>query len=116
MFKLPRISAIDFPSIDFSRLDVSALRNIDIPTIDTDKVSVAVRDAMYLIVGAGVVAVEQAQARLAANKTRIETRIETVVDRFESVIPQQAGLVVGQARDITRVARQQVRGLIRSAA
>jgi hypothetical protein len=100
MFKLPQLSSpLDFPSIDFSRLDVSALR-----------------DAAYLIVGVGVVAVERAQARLAADKTRVETRVENVVDRLESVMPQQAGLVMGQARDITRVAREQVRGLIRSAA
>ena len=97
------VSAANFRAFaeqfDFSRLDVSALC-----------------DAGYLIVGAGVVAAERAQARLAAHKTRIETRAETVVDRIESVLPEQAGLVVGQARDITRVAREQVRGLIRSAA
>jgi hypothetical protein len=100
MFKLPQLSSsIDFPSIDFSRLDASVLR-----------------DAAYLVVGVGVVAVERAQARLTANKARVENRVEIMVDRLESVMPQQAGLVMGQARDISRVARQQVRGLIRSAA
>ncbi len=39
-----------------------------------------------------------------------------VVDRLESALPEQAGHLVGQARDISRVARKQVRGLIRSAA
>ena len=95
MFKVPQLPSIDFPSIDLSRLDVEALRNsdlvkrlsaIDIAAIDTDKVGAVVRDAAYLTVGLGVVAVEQ------------------------------AGHVVGQARDFTRVAREQVRGLIRSAA
>ena len=100
MFKLSQLSSsIDFPSIDFSRLDASVLR-----------------DAAYLVVGVGVVAVERAQARLTANKARVENRVEIMVDRLESVMPQQAGLVMGQARDISRVARQQVRGLIRSAA
>lgn len=157
MFKLPQLSSIDFPSIDFSRLDVNALRNsdvakrfaaIDLPTIDTEKVAAVVRDAAYLTVGLGVVAVEQAQVRrrkiaaraserMSTSKPRVEAlrgtvesrlvridaqvdalgaRIDSVVDRLEAVLPEQAGLVVGQARDITRVARKQVRGLIRSAA
>jgi hypothetical protein len=68
MFKVPQLPPIDFPSIDLSRLDVSALRNsglskrlseIDIPSIDTDKVTALVRDAAYLTVGLGVVAVQQ---------------------------------------------------------
>ena len=68
MFKLPQLSAVDFPSIDFSRLDINALRNsevakrlaaIEVPTIDTDKVAAAIRDAAYLTVGFGIVAVQQ---------------------------------------------------------
>jgi Holliday junction resolvasome RuvABC endonuclease subunit len=107
-----------------------------------------VRDAGYLTVGFGAVAVEQAQARrrqVATNVTErransksrlealrgtieariirlderaeaIEARVETVVDRIESALPEQAGHFVSQARDVTRVARKQVRGLIRTAA
>jgi len=114
MFKLPQLSSIDFPSIDFSRLDINAVRNsdvakrlaaIDLPNIDTDKVAAAVRDAAYLTVGLGVVAVDA-----------LEARIDSVVDRLETVLPERAGLVVGQARDITRVARKQARGLFRTAA
>ncbi len=68
MFKVPQLPSIDFTSIDLSRLDVSALRNsrlskrlseIDVPVIDTDKVTALVRDAAYLTVGLGVVAVQQ---------------------------------------------------------
>ncbi|MGZ4765244.1 MAG: hypothetical protein ACXVH5_05285 [Ilumatobacteraceae bacterium] len=68
MFNLPQLPSIDFPSIDLSRLDVGALRNsrlskrlseIDIPSIDIDKVTAVVRDAAYLTVGLGVVAVQQ---------------------------------------------------------
>ena len=72
MFKLPEMPftfpAVDFPAIDFSRLDVNALRNvklpkIDLPDIDTTKLTAAVRDAAYIAVGLGVVAVERAQVR-----------------------------------------------------
>jgi hypothetical protein len=128
MFKLPQLTSIDFPAIDFSRLDLNALRNSDVakrlaalglPAIDTGKVAAAVRDAAYLAVGLGVVGVERIQTRrrtIAATASVLEARLDTVVDRLESVLPDQAGLVVGQARDITRVARSQVRGLIHSAA
>jgi hypothetical protein len=139
MFKLP-----EFPSIDFSGLDVNALRQselakrisaielpkIDLPKIDTEKVVAIVRDAAYLTVGLGAVAVERAQAsrrrlattveaRLARVDERVdaaEARVDEVIDRIENVLPEQAGHLVGQARDMSRVARKQVRGLIRTAA
>ncbi len=68
MFKFPQLPSFDFPSIDFSRLDVNALRNsglskrlseLDIPSFDSDRVTALVRDAAYLTVGLGVVAIEQ---------------------------------------------------------
>ena len=139
MFKLP-----EFPAIDFSGLDVNALRQssfakriaaidlpkIDLPKIDTEKLAAVVRDAAYLTVGLGVTAVERAQARRRQFATSVEARlarvdqrvdaaearVDTIVDRLESVLPEQAGHLVGQARDISRVARKQVRGLIRTAA
>ena len=134
MFKLP-----EFPAIDFSGLDVNALRQssfakriaaIELPKIDTEKLTAVVRDAAYLTVGLGVTAVERAQARRRQLATSVEARlarvdqrvdaaearVDTIVDRLESVLPEQAGHLVGQARDISRVARKQVRGLIRTAA
>ena len=78
MFKLP-----DFPSVDFSKFDVDALRNIDVskyvaavdfskfempkfempsvdmPTVDVTKLTDAVRDLAYLTVGVGVTVAEQ---------------------------------------------------------
>lgn len=134
MFKIP-----EFPSIDFSGLDVNALRQnslaqrisaIELPKIDTEKLAAVVRDAAYLTVGIGVTAVEGAQARrrqfatsvearMAKAEARVdaaEVRVDAIIDRIESVLPEQAGHLVGQARDISRVARKQVRGLIRTAA
>jgi hypothetical protein len=73
MFKLP-----EFPSVDFSKFDIDALRNIDLskyvpavnfpkvdipsvdlPTIDVAKLTEAVRDLAYLTVGLSVAAVGQ---------------------------------------------------------
>ena len=70
MFKLP-----DFPSVDFSKFDVEALRNIDVskyvpavnfpkvelpafdvPGIDVAKLTESARDFAYLTVGLGVAA------------------------------------------------------------
>jgi hypothetical protein len=150
MVKLP-----EFPSIDFSKLDINALRNVDLskftadlPAINADKLVAAIRDAAYITVGLGVTAFEQAQARrsalvkviserFGASKTRVdallsaveanlakmdervvavEARVDTVVDKIEEILPVQAGAILNQARDLTKVARKQVRGLVRTAA
>ena len=96
MFKLP-----EFPSIDFSALDVNALRESDVAkrlaAFDTDKVTAALRDAAYLTVGLGVAAVQRAQEsgrQVAATFNERNARL------------------AGQIRDIGT----QVRGLIRTAA
>ena len=155
----------EFTSIDFSKLDINALRkidlskyvpDIDLPAIDTEKLTAALRDAGYLAVGIGVAAVEQTQvaqrqlikaisdryetgktAGKTARKSRVETlrstveanmtrlderinaaeaRVDTLVERIEGVLPQQAGVLFGQVRDISKVARKQVRGLLTNAA
>ena len=141
MFKLPDFPKVDFPSIDFSGLDLDALRkfdfakyvpavkfptdlpSVDVPGVDVAKLTAAVRDAAYLTVGLGVSAVEQAQARrreLAANfSERLEAtkiQIDTVVDKFEAILPDKAAALFGQARELTDAAREQVLGLIRTAA
>ena len=87
MFKLPEMPfdfpAFDFPAIDFSKLDVNALRNaklpsVDLPVIDTAKLTAAVRDAAYIAVGIGVVAVERAQARGTELTTKVNERLTEV--------------------------------------
>jgi hypothetical protein len=90
MFKLP-----EFPSVDFSKLDLDALRKLDLskyvpevkfpkvdlpnidysaidwPTIDVSKLTDAVRDAAYLTVGVGIAAVEQAREITDAARSRV---------------------------------------------
>jgi hypothetical protein len=96
MFKLPEI-----PSVDFSAFDLNALRDSELAKrlskVDTDKIAGTLRDAAYLTVGLGVVAVQRAQEggrKIADANQRL----------------------AGQAHDFTIVARQQLRGLLRTAA
>jgi hypothetical protein len=84
------LPSIDFPSIDFSRFDVGALRDklpkIDLPAIDTAKLTAAVRDAGYIAVGLGVVAVERAQARGTELTTTINDRLAEVREFIRSAV------------------------------
>ena len=95
MFKLPEMPfdfpPFDFPSIDFSKLDVNALRNaklpsVDLPTIDTAKLAAAVRDAAYIAVGLGVVAVERAHARGTELTTMVNGRLAEVRELIRSKV------------------------------
>jgi hypothetical protein len=137
MFKLP-----EFPSVDFSKFDLDALRDfdfskfvpdvkfptvdmpsVDLPTIDVDKLTAAVRDAAYLTVGIGAAAFEQAQTRsrefastIADGLEATKIQIDTVVDRIEAILPEKAAVVFGQVREMTDAAGNQVLGLFRNAA
>lgn len=137
MAKLPT-----FPNIDFSGLDANKLAGLD------RKVVAAVRDAAYVTIGFGVLAVQQAQVRrrevvkaladrfgtsrtqmddlLATVEAQItkldgrfdalEAKLDSTVEKLEERLPEQAAAIVGQAHDLAKAARKQVRGLIRTAA
>ena len=154
-----------FPSIDLSKFDLSKIKlptmtrpsgklpTIDRSAVDTDKLVALVRDAAYVVIGFGVLTVQQAQVRrrelladlnsnpvvtqFGATKTQIEelvaglearfgefesrldafeATLDTAVEQFGSKLPEQASAVLGQAHDVAKTARKQVRGLIRSAA
>lgn len=137
MAKLPT-----FPSIDFSGLDAGKLADLD------DKLVAALRDAAYITIGFGVLAVQQAQVRrrelvqalsqrfgtsrtqmdevlsnMEAQLAKIDERfaaldgkLDAAVEKFEERLPDQAAALVGQAHDLAKAARKQVRGLIRTAA
>jgi hypothetical protein len=139
-----------FPSLNFSKLDLSKLdlSKLDLPGVDTDKVLAALRDAAYVTIGFGVLAVQQAQVRrrelVTTLSTRfgirkdqidsllgsmesqikqlderfaaVEARLDAAVEQLEARLPEQAGVLVGQAHELAKAARKQVRGLIASAA
>lgn len=101
------------------RYTVPMIKAPEIPTTLTT----ALRDAAYMTIGLGVVAVEQLQARrhrltndLDKRIDVFEERVEAVVDRIEKGLPEQAEHLFGQARGVTKVARDRVRALIRPAA
>ena len=60
-----------------------------------------------------------AERRLAAFDQRveaIESKLDEAVANLEQRLPDQAAALVGQAHDVAKLARRQVRGLLRSAA
>ena len=106
-----------------------------------EKLVAALRDAAYITVGFGVLTVQQAQVRrrevvkaladrFGASKGRIEEllttaearikgieqRFDTAVEKLEGRLPHQAAAVVGQAHDLAKAARSQVRSRVRVAA
>lgn len=47
---------------------------------------------------------------------RLEATLDGTVDRINERLPEQAAQVVGQAHEIAKTARQQVRGLVKTSA
>lgn len=135
MFKLPDFSSIEFPKFDLSKFDLPKFElpkfdlpkfefpKFDMPTFDLpavdEKFTAAIRDAAYITVGLGVVAVERADARrrqliagmserFGATKAQVETLLSAVEARLAHFDEQ--------AREAAKAAREQVSGLLRTAA
>lgn len=103
-------------AFDPTRID---LTKIDLAQIDTARARELVRDAGYVAIGLGVLTFQQAQVRrreLAARLDTIEARLDDAVEQLEAKLPEPAGTVVGQAHELAKAARAQVRGLLRGAA
>jgi ABC-type transporter Mla subunit MlaD len=143
VMKTPFTLPTNFPAVDLSKLDVSAL-----PNLPTDKVVAALRDAAYVVIGFGVLTFQQAQVRrrelvdalssqfgagkeqiddvvrtieqqvagLDARFDQLESKLDSVVTGIEARLPEQAGALLSQAHGLAKTARQQVRGLLTSAA
>jgi hypothetical protein len=62
------------------------LPSVDLPSIDTAKLAAAVRDAAYIAVGLGVVAVERAQARGTELTTMVNGRLAEVRELIRSKV------------------------------
>jgi hypothetical protein len=164
MASIPTFPSIDLSKLDLSKLDLSKLdlskldlSKYEIAGIDTDKVLGVLRDAAYVVIGFGVLTVQQVQVRrrdLVNNMSeqpvvkqlglgkeqveelvkglesrfgqlderfdRLETKLDTVVEGFlDNVgdkLPEQAGAFLGQAHEVAKAARKQVRGLLVNAA
>jgi hypothetical protein len=142
-----------FPSIDFTNLDRDSLKQLDPrkiewnkierPQFDRQKLLDAVRDAAYVTVGFGVLAVQRAQVqrrelaaaisdRFGANRHQVEqmiaafeTRLTKIDDAVEARVdhalgmigerlPDQAETLLHQVNSVAKTARRQVRGMLLS--
>jgi len=59
--------------------------------------------------------VETQFSKLEARLDALEATLDKAVESFEQRLPDQASTLVGQAHDMAKAARKQVRGLVRSA-
>ena len=164
MASIPTFPSIDLSKLDLSKLDLSKLdlskldlSKFEIAGVDTDKVLGVLRDAAYVVIGFGVLTVQQVQVRrrelvnnvsdqavvkqLGLGKEQVEELVKGLesrlgqlderLDRLESKLdgavegfldtvgdklPEQAGAFLGQAHEVAKAARKQVRGLLVSAA
>jgi hypothetical protein len=159
MASIPTFPSIDFSKLDLSKLDLSKLdlSKFEIAGVDTDKVLGVLRDAAYVVIGFGVLTVQQVQVRrrelvnnvsdqavvkqlglgkeqveelvkglesrlgqLDERLDRLESKLDTAVEGFLDTVgdklPEQAGAFLGQAHEVAKAARKQVRGLLVSAA
>jgi hypothetical protein len=142
-----------FPSIDFSNFDVDSLRQldprkiewdkIDRPDLDPRKIVDTARDAAYVMVGFGVLAVQRGQVRrrelttaisdrlgadrhqveeaISAFETRltkfddaVEARVDHALDMIGERLPDQAETLLKQVNSVAKTARRQVRGMLLS--
>lgn len=150
------ITKLDLSKLDITKLDLSGLPRVDVPGlpgVDTDKVLGLMRDAAYVVIGLGVLGVQQAQVRrrelvdrlgdqpvvqqLGLGKDQVEElvkglearfsqlderldqlegKIDAAVDALGERLPEQAGAFLGQAHEVAKAARKQMRGLLINAA
>lgn len=153
------LSKLDLSKIDLSKLDLSKidLSKFEIAGVDTEKILGVLRDAAYVVIGFGVLTVQQVQVRrrelvtnvadqavvkqlglgkeqveelvkglesrlgqLDERLDRLESKLDTAVEGFLDTVgdklPEQAGAFLGQAHEVAKAARKQVRGLLVNAA
>lgn len=138
-------------STPFSKLPTLDELKSSFSALDTDRLVGIVRDAAYVVVGFGVLTVQQLQAgyrslvstveanpvvqQMGIDRGQIEevvaqfeaqmssmserfdafeAKLDTAFEQLEERLPQQAADALGQAHDIAKAARKQVRGLLRA--
>ena len=97
-----------FPSIDFSKLDLSRLspQNLpslsdlqaqlgDLPGVDADKLVAALRDAAYVTIGFGVLAFQQAQVRRREIVQSLSTRFGSSKGQIEELLSSMEAQIKG---------------------
>lgn len=71
---------VDFPAFDLPEFDLSRFDSIDLPEVDTERVKGLARDAAFVGLGLGVLAVQQAQVRRREVQATVERQLRSMVD------------------------------------
>ena len=142
MATLPNFPTINFSGFDLSGLDASKLAGLDDKLVATvrDAAYVTIGFGVLAFQQAQVRRREVVQGladRFGTSKTQmdemlasveaqvakfdgrfdaLDAKLDGAVVKLESRLPEQAAALVGQAHDLAKAARKQVRGLIRTAA
>jgi len=142
MAKLPNRPRFDFTNLDFSGLDATKLAKLDDKLVAAvrdaayitigfgvlafQQAQVRRREVVTALsdrFGTSKTQIEEMLSNMEAQMTKLderftalEAKLDTTVEKLEERLPEQAAAIVGQAHDLAKAARKQVRGLIRTAA
>ena len=136
-FRLPSMNGFDFSGLDASKLAgldakvVAAVRDAAYITIGFGVLAFQQAQVRRREVVQGLAdrfgtsktqmdemlaTVEAQIAKLDERFDALDAKLDTAVVKIEERLPEQAAALVGQAHDLAKAARKQVRGLIRTAA
>ncbi|MCY7298244.1 MAG: hypothetical protein LH616_03410 [Ilumatobacteraceae bacterium] len=142
MAKLPNFPTINFSGFDFSGLDANRLAGLDDKLVGAvrDAAYITIGFGVLAFQQAQVrrrevvqnladrfgtsksqmdemlASVEAQIAKLDERFDSLDAKLDIAVIKIEERLPEQAAALVGQAHDLAKLARKQVRGLIRTAA
>jgi hypothetical protein len=137
MAKLPNFTSIDFSGLDAGKLAgldeklVAAVRDAAYITIGFgvlafQQAQVRRREIVQSLAdrfGTSRTQMDDVLANMEAQISKLDQRfdaldgkLDAAVEKIEERLPEQAAALVGQAHDLAKAARKQVRGLIRTAA
>ena len=92
-------SLASFPSIDLSTMPKFPRPRIDVPSIDTEAVTARAKDAAYIAVGLGVLAVQGAQVRRREIAEVVTQRVDSSRAQIGEVVDAiEAGIAIVDAR------------------
>ena len=137
MATLPNFTSIDFSGLDASKLAglddklVAAVRDAAYITIGFGVLAFQQAQVRRREVVQGLAdrfgtsktqmddlltSVEAQMTKLDERFDALDAKLDTAMAKIEAQLPDQAAAIVGQAHDLAKAARKQVRGLIRNAA
>jgi hypothetical protein len=88
-FEMPKFEMPKFemPKFEMPNID---LPKVDLPDIDADKLAALARDAFYVSVGFGVLAVQKAQVRRQELAALMTERVNVVVEQVRTLVGKAA--------------------------